>query len=476
MTTSESAPSLHLQCLKNCLSEKLPCAECPSQRIILDSDSSPNFSLSSSPPSDPTKSPTNNNNNTTTSNSNPVHPKCVQEQNTVGSQSQNSFSSVSAPGVCGTRVLSSSSPCIINSTHTPVSNACCCTVGNQLSCSYNNCKSPSSTSLTTIGTVSSRPELASDEFTRISSTSSGCERALTQDCIISGGGPITENHLSTKNQRNKTVPYSIPNSRGGLVTQVKQNQDKSNHSQVNPSLLTTTASSSCTGPTLSGSSFIASSETCTHDEKDQVMFDNVSVNSIQQANNTGGVVTATLPESNHNNPPHLMSSTSLLSSGIITSVNSSTGGLLHSNNMVIKSGEPNGNSIELALDNQFHHHNHHHHVHNFHQHHGSNSGVGGDCCLSGNNSTTSGESFGIMQPHDIGFGAQHNNGNQNNQMCHNHNGLFVNPCAHNCGGGMSLATGNGSMGSISGNSNGGGSMSMTSPGGSLDEHDCDDDK
>src|SRR5258708_4038690 len=142
MTTSEPAPSLHLQCLKNCLSEKLPCGECPPDRIISDSGSS---SILSSLPSDPTKSPTNNNNNNTTT----VHLKCAQQQqqNTVCSQSENSFSSVSAPGVCGTTNLSSSSPCIINSTNTPVSNAGCTAAGgNQLSCNYNNCKSTSSSS------------------------------------------------------------------------------------------------------------------------------------------------------------------------------------------------------------------------------------------------------------------------------------------------------------------------------------------
>ncbi|XP_021956300.1 probable serine/threonine-protein kinase DDB_G0282963 isoform X2 [Folsomia candida] len=481
-TTSESSPPVHLQCLNNCLSEKLSGGDSPCEQQILDSSSSLE------------KCPTNNNNNNTTnSNSNTVHFKCTQRQEQEQQQqqntgcSQNSFSSARASPV--------SSPCIINSTIASVSNACCAQL------SYNNCKSTSSSSSSCAsggGTVvTSGPELSPAFESANASSSPGRERALTQDYSAAREGnnrtglKITENHLSTKVLRNKSVPYcvpySIPNSGlGGLSTLVKQNQDKSNHSQANSSPLaaSTAPTYSGSGSTLAAKSFIASTTSSSHDE-DQVMFD-------ERPNSVSGVV----HETNLSNNPHLMGSTSLLlsSSARITSSGGTGGGGsgvnsngIHSNNMVIKAGEPNGNSIEL--DNQFHHKNHHHHVHHFHQQHhqsnGSSNSISGtgDCCLghlngpsTNNSSIATGESMGIMQPHDNfgivvgGLNNQHSNSNQNNQMCHN--GLFQ--CVHNCGGGgMSLATGNGSMGSISGNSNGAGSM--TSPGGSLNEHDCDDD-
>jgi hypothetical protein len=402
MTTSEAAtPSLHLRCLKNCLLPENLAGDCSLEnKIIVDTSSSSSSSL------DPSKSPTNNNNNnnTTTSNSNPVHlnhKKCAPES---GSGGQNCLSSVPASTVYGTL---SNSPCLINSTHTSVSNACCC-AQNQVGVSLNNCES-----------VCSEPKLERDP-------------GKTQDCC-SSSLKITENHLSTKVLRNKSAPYSIPNSSGtaaGVSTSSNrpQNQDKSNHSPVNPS-------ASVNGGSTAGS-FIASCD------EDQVMFDNVSVNSLDKSG---------IHEHNVNNH-NLMGSTSLMTSGISGGVNSN--GVIHPNpnNMLIKT-EPNGNSIELTLDNQFH--NHVHHFQHQHQSNGSNSD-----CLS--HSPLSGDSIGNMQPHDSFLGAlnaQHNNSNQ-----HCHNGLFVNPCAHNCG----------SMGSISGNSNGAGSMA--SPGTSLDEHDCDDDK
>jgi hypothetical protein len=467
MTTSESSTSVHLQCLKNnCLSESQPTKHSPDKNLQnLDTD--------------PSKSPSNNNNNNSSAD-------CI----SYPAGGSNICSSFGSPTATLVNSHATSLPSNIVSP-TVCSNSCC------------------SNSPSKIGLSAGPPavEPTSNELPGNLENAGGEKECLRNNLKIS------ENHLSTKVVRTASSPYSIPNpvKAVGLAAahaHVRQNQDQSNHSPANPSGQGNVSSSSSSGPFM----------TPIDEDEDQVMFDNVShVNSLQvnhhcsSSNISNGVGSSSNINSggtvSSNSISNLMGSTSILGGGSGSGAISSNG-MIHTNNMSLKQ-EPNGNSIELTsgLDNQFlqahqlQHQLQHHQLHqlqqqrshlqqaNFQQHQPMNgsslmSAGGNDCGGGGglnppSHSPLVGETLNAMQTHETAFMNNHgSNGSgsiigNNQQLCQHNGGLFANSCVHNSGG-MSLVAGNGSIGSMSGNSNCAGSM--TSPGGSLDEHDCDDDK